>query len=93
MLQARNVSLSYGPTPALRSVSLSLEPGRRIALMGPSGCGKSSLLHCLCGVVAPSSGTVLFEGTDLTTLSERARSRIRLESSEWSSSSATLCPS
>jgi putative ABC transport system ATP-binding protein len=79
MLQARNVSLSYGPTPALKGVSLSLEPGRRIALMGPSGCGKSSLLHCLCGVVAPNSGTVVFDGTDLTTLSERARSRIRLE--------------
>lgn len=79
MLEARNVSLSYGPTPALRDVSLSLEPGRRIALMGPSGCGKSSLLHCLCGLVAPDSGTVAFDGTDLTALSERARSRIRLE--------------
>lgn len=79
MLQARDLSLSYGPTPALREVSLTLEPGRRVALMGPSGCGKSSLLHCLCGVVRPDAGSVLLDGTDLTGLSERQRSRTRLE--------------
>lgn len=79
MLTANRVSLSYGATPALREVSLTLEPGRRVALMGPSGCGKSSLLHCLCGVVRPDAGTVTFDGTDLTGLSERARSRLRLQ--------------
>lgn len=78
MLQARDLSLSYGPTPALHQVSLTLEPGRRVALMGPSGCGKSSLLHCLCGVVRPDDGSVLLDGVDLTRLSERERSRTRL---------------
>lgn len=79
MLEARNLTLSYGETPALRDVSVMLQPGRRVALMGPSGCGKSSLLHCLCGVVRPDSGQVLLDGRDLTALSERARSRLRLE--------------
>ncbi len=79
MLDATNLDLSYGATPALRGVSLSLAPGQRVALMGPSGCGKSSLLNCLCGVVRPDSGRVRFEDRDLTSLSDRERSRIRLE--------------
>ena len=79
MLEASGLDLTYGTTPALRGVSLSLAPGQRIALMGPSGCGKSSLLHCLCGVVPPDSGQVMFGDRDLTRLSERERSRLRLE--------------
>ncbi len=78
-LEAVEVSLSYGDTPAVSGVSLRLEPGSRTALMGPSGCGKSSLLHILCGVLRPDSGQVLFEGRDLTALSERQRSRLRME--------------
>lgn len=79
MLEATDLHLSYGPTPALDGVSLRLEPGARTALMGPSGSGKSSLLHCLCGVLLPDSGRVTLDGTDLTDLSEAKRSRLRLE--------------
>jgi putative ABC transport system ATP-binding protein len=79
VLEATGLDLSYGATPALRGVSLSLAAGQRIALMGPSGCGKSSLLHCLCGVVTPDSGQVTFGGRDLTQLPDRERSRMRLE--------------
>lgn len=79
MLEARDVSLSYGLTPALRDVSLRIEPGASVALMGASGSGKSSLLHCLAGVIVPDSGQVLVDGTDITGLSDRDRSRLRLE--------------
>jgi putative ABC transport system ATP-binding protein len=79
MLEATRLELTYGATPALRGVSLSLAAGQRIALMGPSGCGKSSLLHCLCGVVCPDSGRVTLGDRDLTRLSDRERSRTRLE--------------
>lgn len=79
MLEATDLHLSYGPTPALGGVSLTLRPGERTALMGPSGSGKSSLLHCLCGVILPDSGQVTLDGTDLTGLSEARRSRLRLE--------------
>jgi len=47
--------------------------------MGASGSGKSSLLHCLAGVIIPDEGTVVLDGVDLTGLSDRARSRVRLE--------------
>lgn len=79
MLEARNVHLSYGSTPALRDVSLTVEDGSSVALMGASGSGKSSLLHCLAGVLVPDSGSVLVDGVDLGGLNDRDRSRLRLK--------------
>lgn len=79
MLETRNVSLSYGATPALRDVSLRIDAGASVALMGASGSGKSSLLHCLAGVIVPDEGSVLVDGADISRLSDRERSRLRLE--------------
>ena len=79
VLAANDVHLSYGDTVALRGASLELTSGERVALMGPSGSGKSSLLHCLAGIIRPDSGEVTLEGTRVDTLSERVRSRLRLE--------------
>jgi putative ABC transport system ATP-binding protein len=79
MLEARLVSLSYGATQALRDVSLRIDPGACVALMGASGSGKSSLLHCLAGVILPDEGSIVVDGVDLTGLSDRDRSRLRLE--------------
>jgi putative ABC transport system ATP-binding protein len=78
MLEARGVRLSYGPTPALRGVSLRLESGASVALMGASGSGKSSLLHCLAGVIVPDQGSICVDGTELSGLNDRDRSRLRL---------------
>jgi len=50
-----------------------------VALMGASGSGKSSLLHCLAGVILPDEGSVVVDGIDVTNLSDRERSRLRLE--------------
>jgi putative ABC transport system ATP-binding protein len=79
VLQARNVSLSYGDTPALVAVDLALVAGESVALMGPSGSGKSSLLHCLAGVLKPDSGEVTALGRRIDTLSEAARAAFRLQ--------------
>jgi putative ABC transport system ATP-binding protein len=79
MLEARDLTLSYGQTRALNGVSMSVAPGESVAVMGASGSGKSSLLHCLAGVIAPNSGSVHIDCTDLTGLSDRSRSRVRLE--------------
>ena len=55
---------------ALSGVSLTIEAGEFIALMGPSGCGKSTLLH-LCGAMdRPSSGSITFEGRNLSSLTD-----------------------
>jgi len=77
-IDAQDVHLSYGQTPALRGVSLICRTGESVALMGPSGSGKSSLLHCLAGVLRPDGGQLTVAGARLDTLSERARSQLRL---------------
>lgn len=79
MLEATELTLFYGQTRALNGVSISVASGESVAVMGASGSGKSSLLHCLAGVIAPDSGSVYIDGTDLTGLSDRSRSRVRLE--------------
>ena len=58
MLELRNISHSYGDLNVLSDLSLTLEPGRRIALMGPSGCGKTTLLKIALGLLTPSAGAV-----------------------------------
>jgi putative ABC transport system ATP-binding protein len=76
-LEARDVALSFGETPALRGASLAVDPGEIVAIMGPSGSGKSTLLHCLAGILVPSAGEVLFEGDRLDQLGEHQRSVLR----------------
>jgi len=67
-----------GPVVAVRDVTLTIAPGEHVAIRGPSGCGKSTLLHMLGCVDAPSSGSLVFEGRDVASLGDRARSLLRL---------------
>ena len=62
---------------ALRGVSLDVPAGQFTAVMGPSGSGKSTLMHLLAGLDRPSSGTVHVGGEELSTLSDRALTKLR----------------
>lgn len=77
-VHAEGVSLSFGQTPALSDVDLTVRQGESIALMGPSGSGKSTLLHCLAGILLPDSGAVTTAGVNLAECSEATRCRHRL---------------
>jgi len=77
VLEARDLVLSFGETPALRGVKLSVNRGEIVAVMGPSGSGKSTLLHCLAGILVPDAGEVHFDGQRIDTLREAARSKLR----------------
>ena len=77
VLQARDLVLSFGETPALRGANLSVKRGEIVAVMGPSGSGKSTLLHCLAGILTPSAGEVHFDGRRLDTMREAERSKLR----------------
>lgn len=78
VLSGRNLRVSFGVTEALRGVDVDIFAGEVLAVMGPSGSGKSTLLHALAGVVKPDTGTVTYDGTDVTALSEAERSALRL---------------
>jgi putative ABC transport system ATP-binding protein len=66
-----------GPVEILRGVSLTVEPGERVAVVGPSGSGKSSLIAVAAGLEQPTSGTVRLFGQELGRLSEDGRAKLR----------------
>ncbi len=79
LVEAHDLHVSFGQSQALAGASVGLVAGEVTALMGPSGSGKSTLLHCLAGILRPDSGTVEVAGHRLDQMSERARSRFRLQ--------------
>jgi len=82
VLELRDVAKGYASgaqtVQAVDGVSLTLGAGEFVALYGPSGSGKTTLLLLAAGIAAPDRGSVVFEGRDLGTLSEREASSYRL---------------
>ena len=81
ILRTQDLTKSYRvgklDVPALRGVSLEVERGEFVAIMGPSGCGKSTLLHLLGGLLSPTSGRIIIDGEDLSSVSDAVRTDIR----------------
>ena len=77
LIEAREVALSFGQTPALRGACVSVTAGEILAVMGPSGSCKSTLLHCLAGILTPDAGEVWFDGRQVDTMGETERSALR----------------
>ncbi len=82
IIDARGITRVFpmpaGPVTAVSDVTLHIDAGEYAAIRGPSGCGKSTLLHLLGCVDTPTSGTLRFDGKDVTGLSDRERSLLRL---------------
>ena len=68
LLSCRGIDMAYGPVQILFKVDFDVTEGEIVALLGTNGAGKSTLLKGICGLVKPKSGTVLFEGEDVTSL-------------------------
>ncbi len=83
MIALREVSktVQSGNTPLtiLHPLTLDVPAGQCLAIIGPSGSGKSTLLGLIAGLDAPTSGQILIDGTDITTLDEDALARLRGE--------------
>jgi ABC-type bacteriocin/lantibiotic exporter with double-glycine peptidase domain/CRP-like cAMP-binding protein len=70
----RRLSFQYpGPAqaPVLDEIDFEVQPGTRVAIVGRSGSGKTTLIKCLCGLLQPTGGTILYDGAELTSLELR----------------------
>src|SRR5690242_21416779 len=87
MLEVKDINLYYGAAQALRGVSLKAEPGKVTCVLGRNGVGKTSLLRSLVGQYPIASGSIVFDGADITGLKpyERARKGIGFRSEEHTS--------
>lgn len=81
VIEARGLVKTFHQGPldveVLRGIDLRIQAGERIGVIGVSGSGKSTLLHCLGGLDRATRGTVLWQGREVTGLSERERGRLR----------------
>lgn len=66
MLELVNIKKSYDGVTILNDMNLSIEKGEIVSILGPSGCGKTTLLNMILGITEPDSGTMLFQGEDIT---------------------------
>lgn len=69
MLSIKKVSKHFGSITAVKDVSFRIKKGAIVGLVGPNGAGKSTLLNVVSGVYSPSSGSIVFDGRDITNLS------------------------
>jgi putative ABC transport system ATP-binding protein len=77
LLTGTGLRKSFGATTALDGAGLDLWAGEVVAVMGPSGSGKSTLLHCLAGIIQPDEGRVVYDGREVSTMSDSERSALR----------------
>ena len=72
----RNLMKSYKRRPVVRDVSLSVRRGEAVGLLGPNGAGKTTVFYMITGLIAPDSGSISFDGQDVTLLPMYRRARL-----------------
>lgn len=77
-LETSHLAKSFGGIAAANDINFRLERGARHALIGPNGAGKTTFVNLLTGVLAPTAGTVMLDGIDITPLRPEARVRLGL---------------
>lgn len=76
LLSCTGIDMAYGPVQILFGVDFDVSNGEIVALLGTNGAGKSTLLKGICGLVRPKSGSVLFNGRNITKLAADATARL-----------------
>jgi len=75
LLEINNVSKSFGGFAALTDVSIDIAQGERFGLIGPNGSGKTTLINCVSGTLQNESGSIVFDGADVTRKAAYQRTR------------------
>ena len=76
MLDVQNINQYYGSSHTLRGITMSVKQGECMALLGRNGVGKTTLLQCLMGVQSLASGSIHFDGKDISKLAPHARAAL-----------------
>ena len=77
MIEVKNLEKSFGDLHILKGISTTIEKGEKVVVIGPSGSGKSTFLRCLNRLEQPTSGQIIFEGRDITGMSEKELCAVR----------------
>lgn len=77
LVELRDVTLRFGRQTILNKINITIPRGQTLAVIGESGCGKTMLLKIVVGLARPTSGQVLYDGEDLTALSEVELTKLR----------------
>ena len=75
LLQLQGVSIHFGALKAVDDVSLQLAAGERVAILGPNGAGKTTLFNAITGMTPATSGSLSFDGVDITRATPNARAQ------------------
>lgn len=78
LVRVDRLTVRFGSQTILRDISLTIPAGETLVLLGESGCGKTVLMKTLIGLVAPTAGSVYFDGMNIHRLSDRELTRVRL---------------
>lgn len=81
LLETKNVTKAYGALMAVSEVSFEIEPGKIHSIIGPNGAGKTTFFNLLAGVYPPTSGTIIFEGKDISSLKMHKRAGLGISRS------------
>lgn len=73
LLELRDTSVSYGSIKALHGISFSVDEGEIVTLIGANGAGKTTTMKTIMGLLSPESGSVIYNGTDITQWSTKKR--------------------
>lgn len=77
IVETQSLSLQFGRQIVLKDINIQIPVGQTVAIIGESGCGKTMLLKSIVGLLAPTSGKVIFDGQDIQTLDDRQMTELR----------------
>lgn len=78
LIETREIVKRFGGFTALSGVNVTIAQGERLGVIGPNGSGKSTLMNTLMGTVTPTSGSIMFDGRDISRLQPHERARLGL---------------
>ena len=79
MIEIKNVTKKFQNETEIEYLNMTFETGKSYMLLGASGCGKSTLLNMIAGILSPTHGSVIIDGVDMSSASQKDRDKFRIE--------------